>query len=84
MKWEELIIVGLVSLVVVVIGLIIEYRTGFFSKRVPRKALSYDITSLTPLLSVKDEIKGKLEIYFDGKPVQDVRLVVLTDSDINI
>jgi hypothetical protein len=30
MNWEEAIIVGLVSLVVLVIGLIIEYRTGLF------------------------------------------------------
>ena len=42
-----------------------------------RKALSYDIISRAPLLSVDDEIKGKLKIYFDGKPVQDIHLVLV-------
>jgi len=41
-----------------------------------RKALSYEIISRTSLLSIEDEIKGKLEIFFDGKPVQDVHLIV--------
>jgi hypothetical protein len=41
-----------------------------------RKALSYEIISRTPLLSVEEEVKGKLQILFDDKPVQDVYLVV--------
>jgi hypothetical protein len=40
-----------------------------------RKALSYDIIVSSPLVSAVDEIKGRLEIYFDGKPVQDIHLV---------
>jgi hypothetical protein len=41
-----------------------------------RKTLSYEIISRTPLLSVEEEVKGTLQILFDGKPVQDVYLVV--------
>ena len=61
MKWEEATIVGLVSLVVVVIGLIIEYRTGLFhptdSKR-DRSILGGIIKALKPkprlLITVRD------------------------------
>lgn len=42
-----------------------------------RKALSYDITSLTPLLEVEDEVKGKVQILFEGKLVQDVHLAMV-------
>ena len=59
---------GLVAIIVT----IVLYRT---QRR--RKALSYEIISRTPLLSIGDEIKGKLQILFDGKPVQDIHLIVL-------
>ena len=42
-----------------------------------RKALSFDIISRTPLLSVEDKVKGKLQILFDGEPVQDVHLATV-------
>jgi len=43
-----------------------------------RKALSYDIITFpTPLLSVDNEVKGKVQVLFDGNPVQDVYLVTL-------
>jgi len=42
-----------------------------------RKVLSYEIVSRTPLLSVEEEVKGKLQILFDGSPVQDVHLVII-------
>jgi len=52
---------------------IILYRT---QRR--RKALSFDIITFpTPLLSVDNEVKGKVQVLFDGKPVQDVYLVTL-------
>lgn len=41
------------------------------------KAVSYEILSQTPLLSVKGEIKGQLEILYKGKPVQQVHLVLV-------
>lgn len=51
------------------------YHLCFFLKQRRKKALSYEILSQTPLLSVKEEVKGKVEILFDKKPVQQVHLV---------
>jgi hypothetical protein len=42
-----------------------------------RKALVYEFLSRTPLLSMKEEVEGKLQILFDGEPVSDVHLVVV-------
>lgn len=42
-----------------------------------RKALSWEIISNTPLLSIDDEIRGNLQVLFDGKPVQDVQLIIV-------
>jgi len=68
--WEFVggVFLGLVAIIVT----IILWRT---QRR--RKALSYEIISRTPLLSVEDEVKGKVQILFDGNPVQDIHLVVL-------
>jgi hypothetical protein len=61
-------LVGSVSLLV----------TIFLSvKQRQRKALSYEILSDESLLSVKNEIKGKLQILYEGKAVQQMRLIVL-------
>lgn len=48
-----------------------------YLKQRRRKALSYEILSRTPLLSVKEEIKKQLKILYDGKPVRQVHLVVV-------
>jgi len=45
-----------------------------YLKQRQKKVLSYEIVSDTPLLSVKEEIKTKLQILFEGKPVQQVYL----------
>lgn len=42
-----------------------------------RKALSYEIISRTPLLSMEEEVQGKLQILFDDKLVQGVHLVAV-------
>ena len=42
-----------------------------------RKALSYEIVTSTPLLSVEEEIKGRVQILFDNKPIKDVHLIVV-------
>ena len=48
-----------------------------YQKQRRRKALSYEIISRTPLLSMEEEVKGKLQILFDKKPVQQVHLIVV-------
>lgn len=42
-----------------------------------RKAISYKIVSDTPLLSLKEEVKSRVQVLFDAKPVSNTRLVVL-------
>jgi hypothetical protein len=42
-----------------------------------RKQLSYEILSNTPLISVQDELKGKIRILFADQPVSDVHLVLV-------
>lgn len=41
-----------------------------------KKALSWQVVSNTPLLSIDKEIKGNLEVLYDGKRVQDVQLII--------
>jgi len=40
-----------------------------------RKELSYRILADTPLVSIKEEVKDKVQITFRGEPVHDVHLV---------
>lgn len=42
-----------------------------------RKSLSYEIVSNTLLLTTKEEIKEKIQILYDGTPVNNVRLFTL-------
>lgn len=42
-----------------------------------RKILSYEVVTLTPLLSVEEEIEGRVQILFDGSPIKDVHLIEL-------
>lgn len=46
-------------------------------KQFQRTALSYQRIATTPLLSVQDELKGKLEIRYDGRTVEQVHLVLI-------
>jgi hypothetical protein len=62
---------ALITLLALFVSILI-YRAGK-----NRKALSYEFLSRTPLLSMEDEIKGKLQILFEGEPVSKVYLVVL-------
>lgn len=41
------------------------------------KSLEYDIDSITELLSVKDEIKGDLEIKYKGSLIENVHLIII-------
>jgi hypothetical protein len=57
------------------LAIIVSSILWFISFR--KKQLSYEILSNTPLISVKDEVKGKVKILFEEKPVSDVHLVLL-------
>jgi len=42
-----------------------------------RKAFSYEVISRTLLLSIKEEIKGRLQILLDGNVVRDIHMIVI-------
>jgi hypothetical protein len=48
-----------------------------FMKSRSRKSLSYLVVSITPLLSVKAEIKRDLQILYKGKPIEQVHLIII-------
>lgn len=48
----------------------------FFFFQYQRKELSYEITA-TPLLSVGEEVRDRLRISFDNRPVEDATLVLV-------
>jgi len=48
-----------------------------YRKQLSRKGITYQVISDIPVLSLKDEVKGRLQILFDNKPVRDVRLIIL-------
>lgn len=42
-----------------------------------RKALTFEVVTFSPLLTVASDVKDKLQITFEGKPVTNLRLLVL-------
>lgn len=64
-----------ITVVIAIIAIIVSIILYLIQRR--RKALSWEIISNTPLLSIDEEIKGDLQILFAGKPVQDIQLIIL-------
>lgn len=60
----------------VIIAIILGMVTIWLARR-PRKALTYKILSSTPLIASPEAARGKLQILFDGKPIEDVKLVLV-------
>jgi hypothetical protein len=58
-----------------VIAIVVSIILFFVQRR--RKALTYEIVSHTSVLSVAEEVAGKLQILFQGEPVRKVHLLVL-------
>ena len=64
-------IITLVGTILTLSGLIIGVR------RHKRKRLAFEIISNTPLLSVNSEVKDRVKIYLDDRPVTDVNLMMV-------
>ena len=45
--------------------------------QLPVKAISYGTVSFAPLVSVHEDVKGRLQLFFDKKPVPNVNYVLL-------
>jgi hypothetical protein len=57
------------------VGIAVSVVLYYLQRR--RKALSYDVVSRTPLMSVKEEVQGRVQILFDGTPVSAAHMVVI-------
>ncbi|MGZ3610287.1 MAG: hypothetical protein ACXVBU_09500 [Ktedonobacteraceae bacterium] len=68
--WQLLLNLGIGFLTIIVSVLI-------FRKQQTRRGLNYEIISDTPILSIKADVKDKVQILFDNKPVNHVRLVII-------
>jgi hypothetical protein len=42
-----------------------------------RKSLSYEVLSDTPLLTLKEELEGRLQILYEGTPIKNAQLIVI-------
>ena len=61
----QFLVTVIVALVGIIVSVILEHR---------RKAVSYEVLSHIPLLSWEDELRKRMQILFEGKPVEDVSL----------
>ncbi len=60
------------------IGLItVSVSVLIFRKQIKRKGISYEVVSDAPVLSIREEVKGRVKVLFDTKPVSDARMVIL-------
>jgi hypothetical protein len=66
---------GRVTLAVIAILVPVVVATTLYFKNRRRKQLVYEILSKTRVLTVKEEISGRIRIFLDEEQVQDVGLV---------
>jgi hypothetical protein len=66
----QFIILAAIAIITIIITVVLYW------KQRQKKKLSFALLS-TPLLSVKNEIKKKVQILYDGKPVDQVHLAVV-------
>jgi hypothetical protein len=66
---------GKVSLTIFGFVLTASLGTTFFLLNRKRKALTYEILSMTRVLTMKEEVAGRIKILFDETPVSDVGIV---------
>ncbi len=63
--------IGIVALLLTAVGIWLGWQA------LSSKGVAYEIVSQAPLVSSQETLAGKLQVSFDGKPVEDVSLVVL-------
>lgn len=73
--WKINVIALVVTVILGVGGMAIGYWQWASGRT--EKSLSYGIVSQGPLVDVKDEAKGRLQVLLDGKPVTNVTLFVI-------
>ena len=63
--------------ILAVVAICVTVSLFLLGQRLRRKALTYTI-SKTRVLSIHEEVKGRVQILFDGAPARDVCLFVIT------
>jgi len=63
--------------ILAVVAICVTVSLFLLGQRLRRKALSYTISE-TRVLSVHEEVKGRVQILFDGAPARDVCLFMIT------
>ncbi len=64
-------LVAIFGVIVAIISVVLAYR------RHPRKKLSYEVLSEVPLFRMRADVKNRIQILFDGRPVSGVYLVMI-------
>ena len=68
------------SIVVSTLAIISSFGIYFLQRK--KRRLAYWVLTDTPLLSVDEEIKGKIEIKYDGRKIQNIHLLILSLENI--
>src|SRR5947208_7078313 len=71
----QFVVIAVVTLLAAVITSFISF--WIFRKQRNRKEISYEVVSNAPIASINKEVKDKVEILYEGKPVKDLSLLVL-------
>jgi hypothetical protein len=66
---------GWVEVIVGALALILSLVIYRLSRK--KKSLSYEVLSESPLISISDEIKDSLQVLFNGKPVENIHLLLV-------
>jgi hypothetical protein len=66
---------AIISLVAVVFSIVLP--VGVYFKQRRRKALSYDVSVFADVLTVGGGLKGKIQVLYQGTPVDNIRLMVV-------
>lgn len=61
--------------ILVVIGIIISIILFWIQR--PKSSLSWKIVSNTPLVKISSEIRGNLQVLFEGNPAKDIQLIIV-------
>lgn len=61
--------------ILVVIGIIISIILYWIQR--PKSSVSWKIIANSPLVKISSEIRGNLQVLFDGSPVKDIQLIII-------
>lgn len=63
------------GVIFVVIGIISSTIFNWIQRK--KSALSWKIVSNTPLVRINSEVRGNLQVLFDGNPVKEIQLIII-------